>query len=64
MSLTSKAQAYDVLVGELFRLLDITEETDDGRAFRPNKISSCRAMDAEKLNQVLKDLKNVLEDRG
>ena len=64
MSLTSKAQAYDVLVKELFRLLDITEETDEGRVFRPNKISSCRAMDAEKLNQVLKELKNVLEDRG
>lgn len=64
MSLTSKAQAYDVLVRELFRLLDITEQTDDGRVFRPNKISSCRAMDAEKLNQVLKELKNVLEDKG
>jgi len=64
MSLTSKAQAYDVLVRELFRLLDIKEETDDGRVFRPNRISSCRALDAEKLEQVLKELKNVLEDRG
>ena len=64
MSLTSKAQAYDVLVRELFALLDKTEETDEGRYFRPNKISSCRAMDAEKLEQVLKELKNVLEDRG
>lgn len=64
MSLTSKAQAYDVLVRELFRLLDIKEETDEGRVFHPNKISSCRAMDAEKLNQVLQELKNVLEDRG
>jgi len=64
MSLTSKAQAYDVLVRELFVLLDRTEETDEGRVFRPNRISSCRAMDAEKLEQVLKELKNVLEDRG
>jgi len=64
MSLTSKAQAYDVLVRELFRLLDKTEETDEGRVFRPNRISSCRALDAEKLEQVLKELKNVLEDRG
>jgi hypothetical protein len=64
MSLTSKAQAYDVLVRELFVLLDKTEETDEGRVFRPNKISSCRALDAEKLEQVLKELKNVLEDRG
>jgi len=64
MSLTSKAQAYDVLVRELFVLLDKTEETDEGRVFRPNRISSCRALDAEKLEQVLKELKNVLEDRG
>jgi len=64
MSLTSKVQAYDVLVRELFRLLDITEQTDEGRVFRPNRISSCRALDAEKLEQVLKELKNVLEDRG
>ena len=62
MSLTSKAQAYDVLVKELFRLLDITEETDEGRVFRPNRISSCRALDAEKLNQVLVELKRTLED--
>jgi len=64
MSLTSKAQAYDVLVRELFVLLDKTEETDEGRVFRPNRISSCRALDAEKLERVLKELKNVLEDRG
>lgn len=64
MSLTSKAQQYDVLVKELFRLLDITEETDDGRAFRPNQIYSRRALDAEKLNQVLVELKRTLEDWG
>jgi hypothetical protein len=64
MGLTSKAQAYDVLVRELFRLLDIKEETDEGRAFHPNRISSCRAMDAEKLGQVLKELKNTLGDWG
>ena len=64
MSLTSKAQQYDVLVKELFRLLDITEETDDGRVFHPNRISSCRALDAEKLNQVLVHLRYTLEDFG
>ena len=64
MSLTSKAQQYDVLVRELFRLLDKTEETDEGRVFRPNVIRSCRALDAEKLEQVLKELKSTLEDKG
>jgi len=62
MSLTSKAEKYDVLVRELFRLLDITEQTDEGRYFKPNKIYSSRALDSEKLNQVLKDLKNTLEN--
>jgi hypothetical protein len=64
MSLYSKAERYDVLVRELFRLLDITEQTDEGRVFHPNRISSCRALDAEKLEQVLKELKNTLEDWG
>ena len=59
---TSKAKAYDALVKELFVLLDKTEQTDDGRTFRPNMVYSCRAMDADKLERVLKDLKNVLED--
>jgi hypothetical protein len=64
MSLTSKAQQYDVLVKELFRLLDITEETDEGRVFHPNRISSCRVLDGEKLEQVLKELRNTVEDWG
>ena len=64
MSLTSKAQQYDVLVKELFRLLDITEQTDEGRYFRPNRIVSYRALDAEKLNQVLIELRRTLEDWG
>jgi hypothetical protein len=57
-----KAQAYDVLVKELFVLLDRKEETDEGRVFRPVQISCCRGLDAEKLEQVLKELKQTLED--
>lgn len=64
MSLKSKCDQYDVLVKELFRLLDITEETDEGRVFHPNRISSCRALDAEKLDKVLTALKHTLEDFG
>ena len=64
MSLTSKAQQYDVLVKALFELLDRTEETDEGRVFHPNRISSCRVLDAEKLNQVLVELKRTLDDWG
>ena len=64
MSLTSKTQRYDVLVKELFELLEKTEETDDGRVFHPTTIRSCRASDTEKLNKVLVGLKHTLEDWG
>lgn len=64
MSLTSKAQQYDVLVKELFELLEKTEETDDGRVFHPTTIRSCHVSDTEKLNKVLVGLKHTLEDWG
>jgi len=64
MSLTSKAQAYDVLIKALFEILDTVEETDDGREFRPTVIRSCRSLDAEKLDHILVALKNTLEDQG
>jgi hypothetical protein len=64
MSLKSKCDRYDVLVKELFELLDRKEETDDGRVFRPNQISSCRAMDAERLDKVLAALKHTMQDSG
>lgn len=60
----SKCDQYDVLVKELFELLDKTEETDEGRVFHPNRISSCRALDAEKLQKVLVELKHTMEDWG
>ena len=60
----AKLLKYDVLVKELFRLLERTEESDEGREIRPIKIICTRALDAEKLEQVLEDLTNVLEDRG
>ena len=58
----SKVEQYDVLVKELFSLLDKTEETSEGRAFHPNRISSCRLLDGEKLEQVLKELKNLMKE--
>ena len=64
MSLASKAQAYDVLVKELFELLDQIEETEEGRMFRPVQISCCREFDRMKLEKVLVALKYAMEDFG
>jgi len=47
-------------IRELFTLLDKTEDSDEGRVFHPNRIQSCRAVDAEKLEQVLSKLKGAI----
>ena len=45
-------------LARFFHLLDIEEETDDGRPFHPNRLgSSCRALDAEEMNRLLTELK-------
>lgn len=45
------------LVRELFKFLDYTEESDNGRIFHPIQISCCRALMLEPLGEVLKELK-------
>jgi hypothetical protein len=42
---------------KFIRLLEIEEESEDGRSFRPNKLSSCRAVDCQKMNDLLVSMK-------
>ena len=37
---------------ELVKLITIQEEFDSGRLFYPNGITSCRAMDGERMGQI------------
>lgn len=48
------------LVLEFFRILDIEEESEEGRLFRPTYISSCRALDSFRLGQVLERMKALV----
>jgi hypothetical protein len=48
------------LVRELFYYLDKREETDGGREFSPNYISSCRALDGAAMGKLLKQIKALL----
>ena len=48
------------LVKEFIRLLDIEEETDEGRAFHPNYIASCRVMDGVKMEKLFKQMKELI----
>lgn len=45
------------LLTRLFYYLDIVEESDSGREFRPNVVSSCRVMDGAAINEILTKLK-------
>ena len=44
----------------MFALLDVTEETEDGRVFHPTQIRSSRVLDAEKLGALLAELRDTL----
>jgi hypothetical protein len=48
------------LITELFYYLDKREETDGGKEFSPNYISSCRALDGAAMGKLLKQIKALL----
>lgn len=52
------------LVGEYLSLLDVVETTDDGREFRPNRLGSCRAMDGQRMNQILTELRLMIPEKN
>lgn len=47
-------------VKEFFLFLDKWEESDSGREFRPNVISSCRCLDAPKIGKILMDMRTLV----
>ncbi len=47
-------------IAQVFALLDVTEETEDGRVFHPTQIRSSRVLDAEKLGALLAELRDTL----
>jgi hypothetical protein len=53
-------QHQTTLIEQLFALLEIKEQKDDGRYFHPNIIRSSRALDAEKLETILAELKRTV----
>ena len=55
-----ECMSNDDLMREFIRLLDIREESYEGRLWAPNRISSARAMDGERMNRLLTELKNRL----
>jgi len=54
--------SLDGVVREFVRLLDIEEESDSGRRFRPNGITSCRAIDGAKMVELIHEMKRLTEN--
>ena len=55
-----RTQTTERLWKEFITLMEITEESDSGNAFNPNKISSCRAMDGKRLNEILIEARQIV----
>lgn len=51
------------LVRELFRYLDMQEESDSGSMFHPIQISCCRVMLIPALNDLLDELKTIVKEQ-
>ena len=45
---------------QLLFILEITEESDSGNEFRPNYISSCRAVDGDRMQKILEEAKQIV----
>lgn len=58
--LKSKVFRLTSLWSQFFFLLDITEESDSGHAFKPNYFTSCRIADAESMEKILTKAKHEL----
>ena len=60
LQLHTKAEKLNNLWKEFIDLLEITEESDSGNKFRPNYIGSCRALDGQRMNQIIKEAKKEI----
>ena len=55
-----RAEKAEKLWKEFITLMEITEESDSGYEFNPNKISSCRAIDGRRLNEILIEARQIV----
>ena len=61
-NLKERAEKSERLWREFITLMEITEESDSGNEFNPNKISSCRSIDGHRLNEILNEARQIVFD--
>ena len=52
------------VVREFISILKIEEESDTGRKFSPNYISSCRTVDMMRMSDLLKKMEELTDDES
>ena len=58
--LLTKVNNLSALWSQFIYIMDIIEESDSGNEFRPNRILSCRALDAQKMSDIIEKAKLVV----
>jgi hypothetical protein len=58
--LLTKVNNLSLLWSQFIYTMDIIEESDSGNEFRPNRILSCRALDAQKMSDIIEKAKLVV----
>ena len=60
MEVGNRVHEVEDLIREFIGLLDREEEKENGNKFKPNYISSCRALDGQRMEQIIRKLKEIL----
>lgn len=58
----NKIEKYDMLVGQLFGILDTVEENEEGKKFHTTIIRSCRTQQTMQLESILAELKELCNE--
>jgi hypothetical protein len=61
-ALKSRLNQYQRHTETIITLLEIVEETDEGRQFSPNFIQSCRSFDLQKIGEAITHLKMLNDE--
>ena len=59
-----KEMTLEEAVEEFLSILSIKEESDSGKVFKPNRISSCRVMDSSRMQELLEVMEEKVNFKG
>jgi len=58
--LLTEVNKLTTLWQQFISIMNIVEESDSGKEFRPNRIQSCRVLDAQKMSDIIEEAKQLV----